>query len=277
MDKQFWVELSKNQYEIPGSQTLTELTQEIFSIHLGSADPELRDEIGYPVYANWLKQQRYSPVEIRAHVRELLANLDRGIGETGSDAVFLRAFSVLFLAEIVHNDNRYDFFEKADVEAILEKGIAYLGGEKDPRGFVPVKGWAHALAHTADLLMVLAKNRHLAAGELKRILAAISTKMFHAAGGIYVHGEDERLANAVIEVLRRNLLTTDEIKDWALTFIKENWRDAYMDERRNNAFQNTRNLLRSIYLTLKSDETELPKRNEIEGIFLEVLKELKPW
>jgi hypothetical protein len=36
----------------------------------------------------------------------LLSNLEKGIGETESDSVFLRTFSVLLLAEIVHNDNK---------------------------------------------------------------------------------------------------------------------------------------------------------------------------
>jgi hypothetical protein len=276
MDKQFWVELYNNKCEIPDGHTLTELTRELFS-YLGSTDPELRDEIGYTVYANWLKQERYSAAEVRAHVQELLANLEKGIGETESDSVFLRTFSILFLAEIVHNDNKHSFLEKADIQTIFEKGIAYLATEKDPRGFIHVKGWAHALAHTADLMMVLAKNHHLAAAELKQILDAVSGKMFRADRYMYIHGEDERLANAVTQVLHRSLLTMEELKTWALTFVGQDWKGAYMDESRNRAFQNTRNLLRSIYLALKSDEGELPRRGEVESIFFEVLKELKPW
>lgn len=276
MDKQFWAELCANQYEIPAGHALTDLTREIFS-YIGSPDTELRDEIGYIVYASWLKQQRYTTEEIRAQVKELLANLEQGIGETENDSVFLRAFSALFLAEIVHNDNKRGFFEKADIQLILEKGIAYLAAENDTRGFIPVKGWAHALAHTADLMMVLAKNRHVTAAELSQILNAISGKICRSTDSIYVHGEDERLARAVNQILRRDLLRLEDIKAWGIRFIEQNWKGAYAIEEQNRAFQNSRNLLRSIYLELKNDESELPKRDEIEVIFLEVLRGLKPY
>ncbi len=86
MDKEFWVEIYKNQYEIPAGHTLVELTREIFS-YLGSTDPELRDEIGYTFFANWLKRELYTADEIRGFIKELLANLENGIGETGGDSV----------------------------------------------------------------------------------------------------------------------------------------------------------------------------------------------
>lgn len=273
MNKEFWAQTLSNNFEFPAEYTLADLTSELFA-YLGSTDPELRDEIGYVVYANWLKQERYSASEIRQHVKGLLANLDRGIGETDGDSVFLRSFSALFLAEIVHNDNKRGFFEKADIEAILEKGLAYLAAEKDLRGYVPVKGWAHALAHVADLMFVLAKNRFIGAQELTRILRSIADKVFHSADS-YLHGEDERLANAIAQTLRRNLLPTEEVRHWAVSFVGENWHGAYADEARNRAFQNTRNLLRSIYLELRNDENEMERREEYEAIFLETLNSLK--
>ncbi len=276
MDKQFWTEIYKNQFEIPAGHMLTELTRELF-IYLGSTDPELRDDIGYTVYANWLKQERYSADEIRAHIQELLANLDKGIGETESDSVFLRAFSVLFLAEIVHNDNKRNFLEKPDIQIIFEKGAAYILAEKDPRGYIPIKGWAHALAHSADLMLVLAKNRHIESAALTKILNVISEKIFHATNYIYIHGEDERLASAVTQVLRRDLIPAEDLKHWAISFVEQNWKDAYMSEEKSRAFQNTRNLLRSIYLELKNNESEMPGRDEYELIFFEVLKNLKPY
>jgi len=273
MDKEFWAQVATSNFEIPKDHSLAELTREIFS-YLGSVDPELRDEIGYIVYANWLKQERYSVDEMRGQAKELLANLDEGLGKTEDDSVFLRAFSILLLAEIVHNDNKSEFFEKPDIEAIFEKGLAYISAEKDPRGYIPVKGWAHALAHSADLMLVLAKNRHVELAGLSKILNVISAKIFNATDHIYVHGEDERLAGAVTEVLRRDLLPVEEVRRWAISFIEQPWRGAYVDEKKNRAFQNSRNLLRSIYLNLKNDEDEMPKCEEYEMIFLEVIKNL---
>lgn len=276
MNKEFWIEVYKNKFEIPEGYTLAELTRELFS-YLGSTDPELRDEIGYTVFANWLKQERYSAEEIRGYIKELLVNLHIGIGDSEHDTIFLRTFSALFLAEIVHNDNKKPFLEKADTDLILEKALWYVTAEKDPRGHIPVSGWAHALAHTADLLLVLAKNKKIERTDLSKILNAISEKIIGATNYIYIHGEDERLASAVIESLRRDMLSIEEVEVWAKSFTEHDWKGAYMDEEKNSAFQNSRNLLRSIYLELKTDEGELPKRDELENIFLEAIRNLKPY
>jgi Protein of unknown function (DUF2785) len=275
MDKEFWIELSKSKYEIPQGLTLAELTRELFS-YLGSTDPQLRDDIGYTVFANWLKQERYSAEELHGRVQELLANLDSGIGETESDTVFLRTFSILFLAEIVHNDNKKTFLDKSEVKSILEKGLGYIAAEKDPRGYVPVKGWAHALAHTADLMLVLAKNRNIEESDLSKILNTISGKVFHSTQYVYIHGEDERLASAISEVFRRELISSQKVEVWAKSFVEQDWKGAYTDEERNRAYQNTRNLLRSIYLELDSMES-LPRQGELKKIFFEPLNQLKPF
>ena len=276
MDKEFWADVYKNKYEIPEGHTPAELTRELFS-YLGSTDPELRDEIGYTIFANWLKQQRYSIEEIRGYIKELLANLHIGIGETESDKVFLRTFSILFLAEIVHNDNKKGFLDKADINLILEQSLWYVTTEKDPRGYIPVKGWAHALAHTADLLLVLGKNKHLEEKDLLKILNIISEKIIHSIDYLYIHGEDERLAGAVSQTLHRDLISFEKVEVWAKSFTEHDWKGAYTDEEQNRAFQNTRNLLRSIYLELTTNEEKMPKRTELKSIFLEAINVLKPY
>lgn len=277
MDKDFWAAIARNDYAIPEGHTLDNLSGILFS-YLGSTDPELRDQIAYEVYANWLEQERYSSDVIRSHVDRLLANLEKGIGETASDTVFLRAFSVLLLAEIVHNDNKKPLLDASQVKTILEKGIWYLGAEKDPRGHVPVKGWAHALAHTADLMMVLARNRHIDAADLWSILSTISNQTIHSTNHIYIHGEDERLANAVMAILRRDAVSLNQLEAWAKTFSRpdgKTWKGAYVEEDRNRAYQNTRNLLRSIYLAIVSQTEAFPDREQAAQLFLNTLHEIK--
>ena len=277
MDKEFWHSLARDDYRIPAEHTLENLTDILFS-YLGSTDPELRDNIAYEVYANWLEQGVYSSDVIRWHVDRLLLNLEKGIGESSSDTVFLRAFSVLLLAEIVHNDNKKPLLDAAQAKTILEKGIWYLGAEKDPRGHIPVKGWAHALAHTADLMMVFARNRHADAADLWSILSTISNQIIHSTHYIYIHGEDERLARAVIEVLRRDSVSLNQLEAWAKTFSRpdgKDWKGAYMDEDRNRAYQNTRNLLRSMYLAITAQADEFPDREPVAWLFLNTLNEIK--
>ena len=221
----------------------------------------------------------YSSEELKAQVDRLLSNLDKGIGETESDTVFLRTFSVLLLAEIVHNDNKKPILEADQIERVLAKGLWYLDAELDPRGYIPVRGWAHALAHTADLLLVLARNRNIYDSDLMEMLSATSNKIVHSTNHIYIHGEDERLASAILEILRRNLVTMDQVENWTKPFITpegKDWKGAYMDKERNRAFQNTRNLLRSVYLELIAQPDNFPNRDRLTSLVFESLKELRP-
>jgi hypothetical protein len=275
MDKQFWETLIQNDYEIPDDFSLDELTAEIFS-YLGNTDPELRDDIGYILYANWLEMGYYSQAEIQEHNQSLLKNLDVGIGETESDTIFLRSFSALFLAEIIHNDNKDPQLGKNQIQEILEKGLAYLSAEKDPRGYVQSKGWAHALAHTADLMRVLSKNKHTGLVEHKEILNGIAKKLIASSGWVYVHGEDDRLSAAVLSILRRDMLPTNSIKEWAKSLTGSKWKGAWTKEASTRAFFNVRNFLRSLYLQVVTEEN-LPIQGELEKLILKSILTLRPY
>ena len=277
MDKEFWISLGKNDYAIPEGHTLEELTKTLFS-YLGSTDPELRDDIAYIVYANFLKREMFPRDEITVHVAELLSNLEYGIGETETDTVFLRAFSVLLLAEIVHNDNKKPLLEEEQIKSILEKGLWYLDAEKDPRGFIPVKGWAHGLAHTADLMLVLGRNRQTTKLDLEKILQGMADKLVHSSNWIYLHGEDERLANAVMSILGRSLVSVDFLRSWLKSLVEPepDWKGAYMDEGQAKAFHNVRNFLRSVWVAVHSSDG-LPQKEGIESAVFEALNNLKPY
>ena len=49
--------------------------------------------------------------------------------------------------------------------------------ERDTRGYVPGKGWAHAVAHGADAIGVLADSPHLAAAELTVLLDVLADRL----------------------------------------------------------------------------------------------------
>ena len=70
---------------------------------------------------------------------------------------------------------------------------------------------AHALAHTADLILVLARNRYINETDLGNMLWVISVKIIHSTHHVYIHGEDEMLASAVLEILRRDLIPMDQV------------------------------------------------------------------
>lgn len=279
MDKFFWKTIQENNYAIPPEHTPTSLTAELF-LYLGSTDPELRDQIAYETFANFIDRGYYSLEEIEIYIANLLANLEIGIGETESDSVFLRAFSVLFLAEIVHNDNKTPRLKKSLTKTILEKGLWYLAEEKDPRGYVQEKGWAHALAHTADLMLVLGKSLNTGKSEHQRILNGIGAKLAQSTNWIYAHGEDDRLSRAVLEILRRGTLSTAFLKRWLTSFLKpdnRSWKGAWAAEETTRAFFNVRNFLRSLYLQVITEEEELPLQEELEKMLLETIQKIRPY
>lgn len=277
MDQSFWIAIAKNDYKIPEGHTLEELTKALFG-YLGNTDPEIRDDIGYIVFANFLKREMYSQEDIQTHIKELLSNLEKGIGDTGTDTIFLRTFSVLFLAEIVYNDNKKPLLEKEQTQSILAKALWYLGAEKDPRGYIPVKGWAHALAHTADLLQQLGKNRSMEKEDLEKLLQGIAAKLVNSTDWTYIHGEDERLANSVIAILQRSLVSIEFLKNWlrSITEPEKSWKGAYMEEGKAKAFHNTRNFLRSTLIAIRSSK-ELNKKDELESLVFDSLINLKPY
>ncbi len=264
MDKQFWLDIRENNFALPPGQSAGPLTEELFS-YLESTDPDLRDLIAYETFSNWLEQGLYSSNELRAYILRLILNLQNGIGERDTDTVFTRTFSALFLAEIVNYDNRHPFLDKDEVLNILAKGLNYLEEEMDPRGYVPEKGWAHALAHTADLLYVLASNRYLARENLEQILKQIAVKLIAPTDWVYIHGEDDRLVRAVIAAYQRHLAS----QDW-LTIItadgNNTWRDSFMDLFLQNAFFNSKTFLRSLYLHILQTEELANKDHILESV-----------
>jgi len=248
MDKQFWQEIIHNEYAIPDGHRIDELITELLS-YLSSSDPELRDDIAYTIYAIWLKKGMFTHETIEYHISQLMRNLEEGIGERDTDSVFLRSFSVLFLAEIVHNDNKTPKLKKATIDTLVDKALSYLEQEKDPRGFIPVKGWAHALAHNADLLTVLVKNKHTDGEQHLHILNGITQKLISATDWVYTFGEDDRLSAVALSVFQRGTLNASTLHNWISSFTG-NWKGAWMNEERTRAFFNVRNFTRSLYSQL---------------------------
>lgn len=147
MEKAFWQGIIDADYAMPAEHSLSDLTSELLAL-LGSTDAHLRDGIAYPILERWISRDLYTVNELRAMARQLGANLKRGLGEQGTDTVFLRAFSALVLAEIVyhHNTHKEPFLKEEDVRQILEQSLVYYPAEQDLRGYVSGADWAHAAA-----------------------------------------------------------------------------------------------------------------------------------
>jgi hypothetical protein len=110
------------------------------------------------------------------------------------------------------------------------------------------------------------------------MLATISNKIVHSTNHVYIHGEDDRLANAVIEILRRDLISLNQLDDWTRSLLHpdaKDWTEAWSDETTSRALHNTRNLLRSVYFAVIEQLPDFPERESIKDILYKSVTEMK--
>ena len=275
MDRSFWRVIANDENALPQGEWVAELTPELLG-WLGSTDPELRDEFAYRILAAWIERGQYASEQLRTMAKQMTANLEAGLGEHGTDTVYLRTYSVLVLMEIVAFDNASPFLDQADLEGFLEAALGYLLRERDLRSWVPGPGWANAIGHTADLLMMLARSPHLGVTEMQRILDAIADRLLTPAPVVFVHHEDERLAYAALNVLRRNLIDRGWLVAWLDRFTaapgQESWRSAYASEAESAARANVTAFLRSLYFQLILTESPPPDTQRVSDAVLVTIR-----
>ena len=252
-------------FEIPSGRDLALVTRDLLPL-LGSTDSRLR-EGSLEILGHWGEAGRYTDVELRAIGERMASNISLGLGESGTESVFLRSFSALILEMVIQTDDvrnlgagagREPFLSRDEALEWSEAALAAFASEEDGRGFVDGRGWAHALAHKADLLGTLARGRHLDAPRLERVLAAIADRLARPAEIILAFEEEYRLVRTAVHVLLRNEVQSELLHSWieALSRMPDGktWGTVLglheCDQAGNRARVNVRNFLRSLYFVL---------------------------
>jgi hypothetical protein len=269
-DKTWWRAVIADDYTPPTDSPLPSLAREL-SAGLASTDAELRDEIAYSILTQWLYVKRIVPAGLRAElIAEWIANLRYGIGDRGKDSVLRRSFSALMLAVAAALDNEAAYLDREGYKALLDAAMGYLQAEQDTRGFDADKGWLHSVAHSADLLKFLGRSRHLQKGEQAVILTGIAGKLAQV-DHVLVHGEDERLARAVVSIVARPDVDMPAFRALlaALGQVRGDGLPAVADLSRN---QNRKQLLVSLYAVLSTDSRDLASLREAREMVLAELK-----
>lgn len=252
------ITLAEKGFELPEESNIFQRTQEMLP-HLGAVDSELRDDLIYSCLASWMlnEAELYSEDEYQALLQRLLGDehLFYRIGESGTDSIFMRSFSLLLLPLILAAHQRRPFLSRDQLLQLKERLFAYLEQEQDRRGFVEEedKGWAHAVAHAADTLDELAHCQELKADDLNDILGQIRQQVAHAQL-VYNFEEDERLCTPVISCLSRKLLKEPDVRSWLDEFVPlaqetEPFPDSYRQA------VNIKLFLRSLYFRAIKPET----------------------
>ena len=210
-------DIKDNEYAVPEGVNPYELSVDMME-YIGDIDGELRDDLICSVLLEWIMTDVLTPEE--AYHIFLIAldekHIFNGLGKV-DDTVFDRAFSVLVSACITYKHK--NFFPDNDILKAFNKVLKFYNEDKDVRGFVEGKSWAHGAAHGADALMELAKCEVIGYEQLKEILNSIYKKINVNYYG-YINNEDERMISAVKEVLERDIIPVEEIEEWIRSFGK---------------------------------------------------------
>ena len=236
--------------------------------NIGDIDDELRDDLIFNNLAQWIVEDVITK-EQTIKILNILLNenhLFKGIGER-NDFVFTRTFSALQIFVIVYKHVRDDFLTKDDIDNIFNSITRYLDEEKDVRGFVEGKGWAHGVAHGADVLKELAMCEEMQNEGLIKMINNIKNRIM-INYYVYTNEEDERMVNAILNIFERNIIDEDKIIKWIRDFENIEVVNKYPEDM--NISVNTKNFLRSLYFRLleRSEYTNIV--NQIK----EVLKKI---
>lgn len=258
-----------NNYVFSQTDNLDELINQMLA-NIGSTDPVLRDELIYTTFVNLIYKSTILNSKLSEIAKIILDNdhLFYKIGETNTDSVFTRSFSVLLFPLILINNRKNNILSKDMILEIYHKVTKYYAEEKDLRGFTGDKGWAHATAHGADALDDLALCPEISREQLKVILGLLGEKICTRTI-LFIDGEDQRLVTPVISIMSRHDLSEEEIKEWITNLAEITLSGNYIGD--NIVKTNVRNFLRSFYFRILNEE----KYKSIISTILESLENLK--
>lgn len=209
----YWDQVQAAGFEVPSDRPLDDLTAELTTM-LGSTRPEVRDGTAFPALATWIERGVYD--DLLAGLGDgMVAGLSVGLGERDTDTVFRRSFSALILGVCLERDTAQHLLPGGKILEWGDRLATWFLAERDSRGYVTDKGWAHAVAHGADAIGALGESPHLAGPEHAVLLDVLAERLIsQPADAPLAAGEPDRIAAAVMQVLRRNTLSAEALEPW---------------------------------------------------------------
>jgi hypothetical protein len=256
-----WIALAKGGFVVPAGRTASDLLLEMDSL-LESDDPVLRDDVAYGAAERWIvREHRLSPSELRSVLHLWTDNLDDHLGEVGDDRVFKRSFSALCLSLIAATDVSSPFLDPPELRAFFDRMLNYFQRERDLRGFDPVRGWMHTVAHTSDALKFLMRNPKLPPGSDVRLLDAVRAKI-ESSDEVFAWGENDRMALALQSAVRRADADPAALADWIQYWVTAHrtlWANGpQINPRRFTTVENATQVMRSLHAALSMESAPTP-------------------
>ncbi|EBH4261264.1 DUF2785 domain-containing protein [Listeria monocytogenes] len=215
-DSNLFNTLKQNNYILPKDPDASNEIIDTMLSYLSSVDSELRDNIAYNIFFEWLVGQDNLTTDQKRRIYNYAVNKNNllfKINIIDSDAVFQRSFLALIIALLLENNKVHNFLTNNEIRKTMNLLIELLEKEKNTHSFIEEKGWAHCIAHTADALDELIYQRTISEIDVKKIMTAI-TFFYKTNSNILTGEEDERLSNILITALFEQKINIEEVKNW---------------------------------------------------------------
>ena len=274
MSLTFWERVRANGLKVPQDRPLAELTSELTAM-LGDPNPAVRDGIAYPTLNAWIAQGVYDDL-LEGLGDGMAAGLTVGLGEDGTDTVFRRSFSALVLGECIGRDNQQHLVPARAMVNWGDRLASWFIRERDLRGFVTHKGWAHGVAHGADAIGELAISEAMGRLELTVLLDVIADRLLLPTQYHLVHGELDRVARATMRILRRDLVGVEVIEPWLARLSQGARAHGLSEEDPYLVAGNAQSFLRALHLQLALAPTPPASRSDVLLAVIERLRESNP-
>lgn len=223
--------------------------------HLGSPDPELRDDLGIPALVTWIVERPVLEPDQLRRLRDRVVGEDgirHRLGEAGTDSVLRRSFSMLVVALLLAADNRDPYLGEREWREVVAAVLGYCGAERDLRATVPGHGWAHAVAHAADAVDEAAGSRFAGASTGQELFGALAS-MLERSTEAFQGEEEDRVAIALSTMLARGLIDAAWLR-----------RSLEAGERSDPARANWKQVVRALYFRI--DRKREVDRRELERL-----------
>lgn len=270
----FWEQVVADGLRVPEGRSLVEMTEELTRM-LGDPDPDVREGIAFPTLATWIEDGVYD--DLLAGLGDGMCHgLDHGIGLRHDDSVFRRSYSALILTECL---DRATASGRVGADVVLRWGdrlMGWLAREQDLRDFVPGHGWAHAVAHGADALGALARSPYVGRLELTVVLDVVADRLLAPTDAFWVSGEDDRLAQATMHVLRRDILGIEVLEPWVARIAAGAQEGGSVHEHPFRGAANVQGYLRSLHLQLALGTGHPALRTDLLLVLIAQLRRTNP-
>ena len=234
--------------------------------NIGHTDPELRDNLIYSGFCRLILDDNLTSEQLIFLYKSAVCDdyLYYKIYEPiNSDAVFKRSFSALLIQLLLYKDKEHHFLENELLHETLPMCVDYLKFERDYRGFVEGKGWAHAVAHGSDLLaQAVAHPMYLQVSSSTNCLQALKSCIWTEYA--YIDEEDERMLAVIDELLLKDL-TSDALIKWLAELHSYHHPEHLIQYR---VHWNVKKFIMSLYIHLLKNQSDERLCNDIFLTFL---------